>query len=258
MGSSFVVLQLGELWDPACVCLLSMLLGVREWAEVQPALLLDHEEEEYQIVLAPWSAIFGGLAFAITLFSWRCARSVFLDRICIHQTDANLKSEGIMSIGAFLKRSSSFLLVWDTTYVQRLWCLLELGAYMASHDKAAAGFSEAKCNGPMHFVRGLWHVDELCYVYLHGVCRCMECCDVDGSAMRLFILQRQSCARTIATLRECSSNSASSQFGMHAAIAAMWGTRVATGFVTARSRSLPGARTLEVNPCALKSTANKP
>eukprot|EP00438_Fugacium_kawagutii_P006333 Skav213288 [mRNA] locus=scaffold2236:91276:92331:- [translate_table: standard] len=61
---------------------------------------------------------------------------VFLDQICIHQFDAKLKFEGIVSIGAILKYSEHFLLVWDATYAGRLWCILELAAFLRSHEDA--------------------------------------------------------------------------------------------------------------------------
>eukprot|EP00438_Fugacium_kawagutii_P031728 Skav231804 [mRNA] locus=scaffold668:236322:237347:- [translate_table: standard] len=61
---------------------------------------------------------------------------VFFDQICIHQLDAKLKLESIASIGAFLKYSEHFLLVWDATYAGRLWCILELAAFLRSHEDA--------------------------------------------------------------------------------------------------------------------------
>lgn len=42
-----------------------------------------------------------------------------------------------MSMGAFLKNSEKFLLLWDDTYVSRLWCMLEFAAFLKSHGPAA-------------------------------------------------------------------------------------------------------------------------
>eukprot|EP00439_Symbiodinium_sp_Y106_P018491 s423_g2.t1 len=60
---------------------------------------------------------------------------VFVDQVCINQKDAELKKKGILSIGAFLKYSEQLLLVWDNTYAGRLWCLLELAAFLKSHEQ---------------------------------------------------------------------------------------------------------------------------
>ena len=56
-------------------------------------------------------------------------------KLGIHQTDAELKDNGILSLGAFLKYSEQFLLVWDSTYAGRLYCLLELAAFLTSHER---------------------------------------------------------------------------------------------------------------------------
>eukprot|EP00439_Symbiodinium_sp_Y106_P043392 s3211_g5.t1 len=45
---------------------------------------------------------------------------VFLDQVCINQRDTEQKAKGIMSIGAFLKYSEQFLVIWDSTYAGRL------------------------------------------------------------------------------------------------------------------------------------------
>ncbi|CAJ1366499.1 unnamed protein product [Effrenium voratum] len=60
--------------------------------------------------------------------------SIFLDRICIHQSDPRLKMEGVMSIGAFLKRSERMLVLWDASYMQRLWCVFEVAAFLKSRS----------------------------------------------------------------------------------------------------------------------------
>ncbi|CAE7945289.1 unnamed protein product, partial [Symbiodinium sp. KB8] len=86
-----------------------------------------------EFVLGPWCTLTGGLVFTLFLLTWKSNRVIFYDQICIHQTDPHLKREGILSIGAFLKHSDEFLLVWDDSYAGRLWCMLELAGYMKSH-----------------------------------------------------------------------------------------------------------------------------
>ena len=59
---------------------------------------------------------------------------MFLDQICINQTDLESKANGVLHMGAFLKKSKSMLVLWDPTFVQRLWCMFELAAFLKSHE----------------------------------------------------------------------------------------------------------------------------
>lgn len=56
-------------------------------------------------------------------------RAVFLDKVCIHQTDLTKKVNGIKSIGAILDRTKTLLIAWDRSYFQRLWCAYEVCTY---------------------------------------------------------------------------------------------------------------------------------
>ena len=91
--------------------------------------------EEVVLVFAPWCTLTPGLVFIMILFTWRSQRWVFFDQICINQCEPRLKMLGVLSIGSFLKHSETFLLVWDETYTQRLWCMLELAAFFRSHEE---------------------------------------------------------------------------------------------------------------------------
>merc|ERR1712176_207867 len=75
-----------------------------------------------------WPLLVGFVAYVLTLFIWQPRTRVFLDKICIHQTDKVKKRLGIDSIGGFLRNSSEMLLLWDSTYFSRLWCTFELAA----------------------------------------------------------------------------------------------------------------------------------
>lgn len=57
-----------------------------------------------------------------------------MDMACIHQGDPDLKSEGVLNIGAFLKNSKKLLVLWDSTYSSRAWCMFELAAFLQSHQ----------------------------------------------------------------------------------------------------------------------------
>ena len=57
-----------------------------------------------------------------------------MDVACISQYDPDLKKEGVISIGGFLKKSKRMLVLWDETVTTRLWCVFELAAYLHSRE----------------------------------------------------------------------------------------------------------------------------
>jgi len=57
--------------------------------------------------------------------------SVFLDKICIHQTDQDVKRRGIESLGAFLSFSSRMVVVFGHEYLEKLWTVYEVATYLA-------------------------------------------------------------------------------------------------------------------------------
>lgn len=64
-----------------------------------------------------------------------CAEQrVFIDKVCIHQTDDNLKKKGILKLGAILARSQTLLILYDDHYFSRLWCSYELAVYARLHE----------------------------------------------------------------------------------------------------------------------------
>lgn len=71
----------------------------------------------------------GFIGFVIGLVLWDSRRSIFLDKVCISQADASLKAQGIASIGGFLRYSDCMLILWDATYLSRLWCVFELAGF---------------------------------------------------------------------------------------------------------------------------------
>ena len=66
-----------------------------------------------------WSTPAGLVGYYLTLFMWRRRKKAFLDIACINQTDDLIKAEGLVSMGAFLKRSETLFVLWDVTYVSR-------------------------------------------------------------------------------------------------------------------------------------------
>mmetsp|Transcript_26922 Transcript_26922/g.63180 ORF Transcript_26922/g.63180 Transcript_26922/m.63180 type:complete len:529 (+) Transcript_26922:36-1622(+) len=95
---------------------------------------IDHVGHHHFYEFSFWALAAGVLAACLTLVFWRSQYSVFLDKVCINQVDDQLKAEGILSIGGFLRSSKSLLVLWDPTYVQRLWCVFEYAAFVKSHE----------------------------------------------------------------------------------------------------------------------------
>eukprot|EP00438_Fugacium_kawagutii_P029235 Skav229570 [mRNA] locus=scaffold568:670992:672521:+ [translate_table: standard] len=96
------------------------------------AALIRREEEPMYYDMAPWAFSAGCVVSILCFFLWPAPGSIFFDRICIHQLDQELKAKGILSIGGFIKHSQNMMVVWDTTYVERLWCVFELAAFLKS------------------------------------------------------------------------------------------------------------------------------
>ena len=62
------------------------------------------------------------------------APELFLDKICIHQTDPKLKAAGIQALGAYLRNSKHMLVLWGDDYFDRLWCCYEMSLYILLQD----------------------------------------------------------------------------------------------------------------------------
>ena len=77
-----------------------------------------------------WGNILGACFFILTLFLWPSKQNIFLDVACIDQDNPEKKGKGILSLGATLRRSKAFLLLWDPSYDKRLWCIFELAAFV--------------------------------------------------------------------------------------------------------------------------------
>ena len=55
---------------------------------------------------------------------------IFLDKVCIHQTDTKLQKEGIAHLAMFLLFSGQLVVLEDDDYLERLWTVYELATFL--------------------------------------------------------------------------------------------------------------------------------
>ncbi|CAE7520866.1 unnamed protein product [Symbiodinium natans] len=77
----------------------------------------------------PVLAFFLAFFFGQHLTCGRWCPSLWVDKLCIDQTDESAKQRGIASVPTTVSNSSELLVLWDETYFQRLWCNLELSIF---------------------------------------------------------------------------------------------------------------------------------
>lgn len=92
--------------------------------------------EKISLTIGCWCFLGGPIIFLIFVWKWQllaeCFRPpvyTFLDKLCIHQTDERLKTEGILGIGGILKSSEQMVVLWSPRYFQRLWCMFEVAVW---------------------------------------------------------------------------------------------------------------------------------
>jgi len=80
----------------------------------------------------------GLLTFTFVFLFWQRIRKalaqksifVFMDKLCIHQTDAELKTKGILGLAGFIKISDRLVILWSPRYFTRLWCIYEIASWV--------------------------------------------------------------------------------------------------------------------------------
>lgn len=84
-----------------------------------------------------WSLGSGLLIAVLVVVFWRSQQLIFLDRICIDRDDREQKRASIFSLGGILKKSKEMLVLWDSTWSGRLWCVFELAAFLKSQQSSS-------------------------------------------------------------------------------------------------------------------------
>ncbi|CAE7320941.1 Clip1, partial [Symbiodinium sp. CCMP2456] len=124
--------------------------------------------------ILPWDrlcTLCGAAGYYFTLLLWRQRRKIFLDIACINQTDQTEKAEGLVSLGAFLKRSRSLLVLWDATLVSRLWCIFEMAAFLRSHglDSQRKSFVICPIFSGLAYLVGNFGLCVLCSIFSYSL-----------------------------------------------------------------------------------------
>ena len=72
---------------------------------------------------------------------WNCLDpTIWFDKLCIDQRDPDRKAHGIQALPGFVMQSSQLLLLYDTSYLDRLWCMTELAFFVKKHGAAHVWF----------------------------------------------------------------------------------------------------------------------
>lgn len=57
-------------------------------------------------------------------------RFIFLDKVCIHQSNEKLKAAAVSGLAGILKRSDRLVVLWSPKYLTRLWCVYEVASWL--------------------------------------------------------------------------------------------------------------------------------
>ena len=102
---------------------------------VLPGWVQDLPARGGQTLMSIWAQGAGFIATVVTFLLWRSQRQVFLDRICISQYDEDLKRASIYSLGGIIAKSHEMLILWDSTWSERLWCQYEFSAFLSNRTE---------------------------------------------------------------------------------------------------------------------------
>mmetsp|Transcript_61400 Transcript_61400/g.95323 ORF Transcript_61400/g.95323 Transcript_61400/m.95323 type:complete len:401 (+) Transcript_61400:2-1204(+) len=85
-------------------------------------------------VWIPVAVFFFVFLFYHMLVCDRCAARMWLDKLCIHQTNLDIMGSGVSALPEFVHKSTRMLVLWSENYFERLWCNAELATFIATHD----------------------------------------------------------------------------------------------------------------------------
>ena len=101
-----------------------------------------------EMFASAWCTVAFALGYCFTVLVWQdlcwvksrfgpphVAAGAFLDKLCVHQTDEDRKRRGIESFGGFLIDSDEMVVLWDSTYLTRLWCVFEIATFLSLNEQ---------------------------------------------------------------------------------------------------------------------------
>ncbi|CAK8999023.1 Uncharacterized protein SCF082_LOCUS5884, partial [Durusdinium trenchii] len=111
------------------------------------------------------------LVFLIFLFFWQRIRTcfvspwiVFLDKLCIHQENEELKQQGILGLGAFVHASDKLLVLWSRRTFSRLWCAYEVGCFLSrTRPQEKLEILPVTIAAIIYLNAILWHLLVICF-----------------------------------------------------------------------------------------------
>ncbi|CAK0800750.1 unnamed protein product, partial [Prorocentrum cordatum] len=100
-----------------------------------PTLLLQWEGRSQESI---WCQVCGIQTFmCIILFRQHVlklcrqrGKSMFIDKACIHQVNADLKEQGILHLAAFLYHSTDMVVCFSDLYLRKLWTVYEVAVFL--------------------------------------------------------------------------------------------------------------------------------
>eukprot|EP00929_Paragymnodinium_shiwhaense_P031103 TRINITY_DN17509_c0_g1_i1.p1 TRINITY_DN17509_c0_g1~~TRINITY_DN17509_c0_g1_i1.p1 ORF type:complete len:619 (+),score=54.34 TRINITY_DN17509_c0_g1_i1:224-2080(+) len=85
----------------------------------------------YFLLLFHWQRIRAASVPASSISILSRPPELFVDKLCIHQDNEQMKEQGILGLAAFLRMSTRMVLLWSPRYFTRLWCTYELATWFA-------------------------------------------------------------------------------------------------------------------------------
>lgn len=122
-------------WSVAVAALLAIIAATAEGH--MPMIAVDGGRAQQGIVgtlsVAPIFLLTMVSGHKLRRFIGCCDPHVFLDKTCVHQTNAQLQQDAIMKLGAFIKCSSRMFIVYTDIYLQKLWTTYEVACFLSLH-----------------------------------------------------------------------------------------------------------------------------
>lgn len=118
--------------------LMDLICGVHPRLQAEWQVILHSETS---VIVFSWTPTLAGVTVGMIFFfagqhlrrpfegSCLQRRFAFLDKLVIHQEDPVLMRRGIHLLGAFIRTSDIFCVLWSEEYLTRLWCSYELAVF---------------------------------------------------------------------------------------------------------------------------------